>query len=370
MNNLVFPDYNHSLLNISSSILKHYGTDFGYKSIEMLDKRLKKQPRNVVFILIDALGSEILKKHQEKGSFLIQQQKDVLTTVFPSTTTSATTTGLTGLPPIRTAWIGWQQYIKEEHRHVVFFLNSDYYDEEYQFDYNISEKYVNKENLYELIQSKNPDVLVHEIFPKFKQEEHDSVHKQVDTCLSILNDDNKHFVYIYWDQVDSKLHDFGTESTEVDEEIGDVNDAIKRLFESVGEDTVIVLTADHGQIDIEPVPIFEYVDVVSMLEQKPAIEARATAFYVKEEFKEIFPEVFNKHFRDKFVLYKSEDLISMNLFGEGEPHPRFREYLGDYFSIAIDKYAFHLSDRPAHKATHAGLTKDEMLIPLIMNDSN
>lgn len=370
MKNLVFPDYDHSLLSISSSILKHYGIDFGYKSIDLLDQRLSKNPKNVIFILIDALGSEILKKHHEKASFLLKHQKDVLTTVFPSTTTSATTTGLTGLPPIRTAWIGWQQFIKEENSHVVFFMNSDYYDETRKFNYNISDKFVKNTKLYELIESKNNDVLTHEIFPKFREENHDSISKQVDTCLNIINDNQKHFVYMYWDQVDSKLHDFGTESKEVNDEISQVNDAIKNLFDSVGDDTLIVLTADHGQIDIEPVTINKYTDLLSMLKEKPAIEARATAFYVKEEFMEDFPIVFNKYFKDKFVLYKSEELIKMDLFGVGEIHPKFKEYIGDYFSIAIDKYAFHLSDKPAHKATHAGLTKDEMLIPMIINDSN
>jgi len=368
--NLVFPDYDHSLLNISSSILKYYGVDLGYKSIETLDGQFEKKPRNVIFVLVDAMGSEILKKHQDQADFLINHQRDILTTVFPSTTTAATTSALTGLPPVRTAWVGWQQFVKEEDRHVVFFQNKDYYDDSYVFGYDVSEKFVKKTSIYELIEQKNNEVLTHEIFPKFKQEDHDTIGKQVDTCLDIISDKNNHFVYMYWDQVDSKLHDFGTTSKEVKDEINQVNQAMEHLFKSVDEDTLIIVTSDHGQIDIEPVPIFEYKELTDMLEQKPAIEARATAFYVKDEYMDKFPEVFNDLFRDKFVLYNSNDLIDMKLFGKGKPHPRFREYLGDYFSIAIDKYAFHLAGKTPHKATHAGLTKDEMLIPLIMNHSN
>ncbi|MFP4478588.1 MAG: alkaline phosphatase family protein [Candidatus Izemoplasmatales bacterium] len=369
-NNLVFPDYDHSLLNISSSILKYYGVDLGYKSLEVLDKQFEKKPRNVIFVLVDAMGTEILKKHKAEANFLMNHQEEVLTTVFPSTTTAATTAALTGLPPVRTAWVGWQQFVREEDRHVVFFQNKDYYDDSYVFGYDVSEKFVKKTSIYELIEKKNKDVFTHEIFPKFKQEKHDTIGKQVDTCLDIINDKKDHFVYIYWDQVDSKLHDFGTTSKEVKDEINQVNQAMEHLFKSVDDDTLIIVTSDHGQIDIEPVPIFDYKEMVDMLEQKPAIEARATAFYVKDQYKEKFPEVFNNLFSDKFVLYNSNDLIDMNLFGKGKPHPKFRDYLGDYFSIAIDKYAFHLSDRPAHKATHAGLTKDEMLIPLITNLKN
>jgi hypothetical protein len=368
MSQIVFPDYDHSILNITSSILKHYGVDFGYQTIKQLDQRLEKNPRNVIYILVDALGSEIIKKHPLKADFLISNQKEVLTTVFPSTTTSATVTAMTGLPPIRTAWIGWQQFVKEEGRHVIFFQNKDYYDEDYHFEYNIADKFVRRTNHYDLIKEKNPDVQVHEIFPKFRQKEHDSMEKQVDTCLSLIDDKDKHFVYIYWDQVDSKLHEFGTTSKEVNEEIGSVNNALKRLFDLVDDDTLIVVTADHGHIDIESKPILQYEDVAFMLKEKPALEARCTAFYVKDEYKEAFPEAFDRHFREHFVLYQSEDLLKMKIFGPGKPHPRFREYLGDYVSIAIDRYAFGLLDKKPHKSTHAGLTKDEMLIPLIMND--
>jgi predicted AlkP superfamily pyrophosphatase or phosphodiesterase len=369
-NNLVFPEYDHSLLTIPSSILKYYGIDLGYKSNQQLDERFKEKPKNVVFILVDALGTEILKKHPEEAEFLIKHQSDVLTTVFPSTTTSATTSALTGLPPVRTGWIGWQQFIQEEKRHVVFFMNKDYYDEKHEFTYNISERFNPINKLYDLIQKQKPHVYVHEIFPKFKQENHHAIQEQVNTCLEIIKNKQENFIYMYWDQVDSILHDYGTTSKEVNQEIGEVNQAIKHLFESVDDDTLIILTADHGQIDIEPVPIYDYPDIIEMLAQKPAIEARATAFYVKDNYKEQFPQVFNKYFRDKFVLYTSDQILEMKLFGEGKAHPRLKQYLGDYFSIAIDRYAFNLLNKKPHKATHAGLTKDEMLIPLIINDSN
>jgi hypothetical protein len=50
MSQIVFPDYDHSILNITSSILKHYGVDFGYQTIKQLDQRLEKNPRNVIYI--------------------------------------------------------------------------------------------------------------------------------------------------------------------------------------------------------------------------------------------------------------------------------------------------------------------------------
>ena len=367
MKNLVFPNYQHSLLNITSSILKYYHVDLGYPTLNNLDQALLKQPKNIVYILIDALGSEILKKHQDVADCLINHQIDTLTTVFPSTTTSATTSALTGLPPISTGWIGWQQYIKEENSHVVFFLNKDFYHEEKIFSESISETYVKQKKIYDLILENNKDVKVHEIFPAFSQPHHDSFTKQVDTCIDILSDRMNHFIYVYWDQVDSKLHDYGTSSNIVKDEIRGVNEGFEKLLKSIDDDTLVILTADHGQIDIEPIPLMSYSDIIGMLKIMPSIESRATAFHVKEEYLDVFPLKFNEYFGEHYILYQSSELIDMNLFGIGKEHSKFKEMIGDYFAIAINHYAFQLTDHSEHKATHAGLTKDEMLIPLITN---
>ena len=82
---------------------------------------------------------------------------------------------------------------------------------------------------------------------------------------------------------------------------------------------------------------------------------------------EQFVSEFNKYFRDYYILYKSDDFLKTNMLGDDEPHPRSKEFLGNYFAVAIDKYSFKLANsKRVFKAQHAGLTKDEMLIPMIL----
>jgi predicted AlkP superfamily pyrophosphatase or phosphodiesterase len=363
---LVFPDYNNSLLNLVNSILKYYNVDLGYNGLKSLNNILKKDYKNVIFFLIDGLGLEIIKNHHETCIFLNESITDEITSVFPSTTVAATTTAITGLPPITTGWIGWQQYFKEENRNVVLFLNKDYYDEEYEFNYNISEKYIKTTNIYELISRANPQIRTHEVFPEFKTKEHDSIDSQVNSIKKICDSCEENFIYAYWDKLDVLLHEHGVGSLEVKNHLFEIEEAIKKLKDDLDEDSLIILTADHGQIDIEGIELWNYDDIISLLKQKPAIESRATAFYIKDGFDELFEETFNKHFYGKFILYKTEDLIKTGLFGKGEIHPKVSEFLGDYFAIAIDKYSFRLQEaKHTHKATHAGLTKSEMMIPLI-----
>ena len=51
--NIVLPNYEHSILNTITSILKYYNVETKHKSLESLDNILKKKYRNVVLIILD-----------------------------------------------------------------------------------------------------------------------------------------------------------------------------------------------------------------------------------------------------------------------------------------------------------------------------
>jgi hypothetical protein len=367
MPNIIFPDYDNSLLNITSSILKHYNVNLGYKSLEGLDKILAKNYKNIVLYLVDAMGSKILDKHLSSEDLLIRRKIADLTTVFPSTTVAATTTAITGLPPAVTGWLGWQQYVHEEDKNVVFFLNQDYYDEEYKFSYNVSEKYVKVNNIYDLIKEKNTQVNTHEIFPEFRIKEHKTIMNQVETVINTLKNGENNFIYAYWDKLDTYLHEYGTTSEIINNHVKEINTAMEYLQQNISDNTLVIVTADHGQVDIEGINLWEYEDLTSLFKHQPAIEARATAFYVQDKSLDDFERIFNYHFKDKFILYRSKDLLDTGIFGYGNINKRTLAFLGDYFAVAIDKYSFRPQNaKHVHKATHAGLLKDEMMIPLIV----
>ena len=66
-------------------------------------------------------------------------------------------------------------------------------------------------------------------------------------------------------------------------------------------------------------------------------------------------------------MYKSEDAISMGLFGFGRKHTRSLGFLGDYIAIATDYFIFNtINDGFRMKGQHAGLLKEEMIVPLIV----
>ena len=97
-NEIVLPNYEH--------------VETEHKSLESLDKELEKKYRNVVFIILDGMGEQILNRMSPRGYFN-SNKADCVTSVYPSTTTAALTTYYAGRPPYETGWIAWSQYFKE-----------------------------------------------------------------------------------------------------------------------------------------------------------------------------------------------------------------------------------------------------------------
>ena len=54
------------------------------------------------------------------------------------------------------------------------------------------------------------------------------------------------------------------------------------------------------------------------------------------------------------------------MFGEGIMHPLVPSFLGQFFAIATDKYMFKFAESKGYIGHHAGLSEDEMIVPLII----
>lgn len=58
---ILFPDYNHSILNLITSILKYYKVSTQYNTLEKIDQLLEKQYKNIVLVILDGMGENILR---------------------------------------------------------------------------------------------------------------------------------------------------------------------------------------------------------------------------------------------------------------------------------------------------------------------
>ena len=107
-------NYNECLTNLACSIRKYFDLDYKYKTLDYIDRILEEyKPKNVVTILCDGMGSNIMDRMLDKDAFLIKNRIKPITTVFPATTVAATTSMMTGLNPVETGMLGWDMYYKD-----------------------------------------------------------------------------------------------------------------------------------------------------------------------------------------------------------------------------------------------------------------
>ena len=125
---ILLPNYQKCLVNLSSSILKRFGVNDIHSSLANIDDLLSNY-KHIVFVLFDGMGSYVLDKHLSKNSFLQRNKQDDISSVFPPTTAAATTAFLSCHNPNETAWLGWHLYFDDLKQDLVLFSGQNYYDE-------------------------------------------------------------------------------------------------------------------------------------------------------------------------------------------------------------------------------------------------
>lgn len=377
--NIVFPDYEHCILNTITSILKYYNVDTKHKSLESLDEKLKKKYRNIVFVILDGLGEHILNEVSPEGYFS-RNKTESLTSVYPSTTTAALTTYYSGKPPYETGWIAWSQYFKEYGRTVDMLSHKESYLNEdlSKARINVFETLVKYKTVFEQIEESNSNVKAYEIMPKYSDRRAkrsiiaDSIDEIVENVEMLCNNPGEKFIMAYSDNPDGLLHKYGTTSEEVKDFVQYTESKIEELAKRVSDDTIIIISADHGHKDIEKVySILDYPEIMECLYMPVSLESRVVGFFVKENMKKDFEERFNKIFKDEFMLMSKEEFLDKHLLGFGEKHSKIDDFLGNYIALSISssiiKIESYLGEaKPTKKSTHCGLSKEEMEVPLII----
>lgn len=354
---LVMPNFTNSIYNVSVSLKKHYGLASSEPSIGLVDEALVGKD-HVMLVLIDGMGINIMKQHLPIDSFLRRHLKAEITSIFPATTVAATTTVQTGLLPGLSGWIGWQQYFSQVDKNIVMFRNEDYYTSELVNNFKVSEELPLQDIFYSF---KNTNVQT--LWPSFRENGFSNFQDMLEKAFKITKANDKSFTYLYWDELDYNLHEYGLLSPKIKNLMVNINNDLQNLAKKTAANTVMIIIADHGLLDTKPLYINRFKDLTNLFTHKPALEGRASAFYVKD--KSTFRELFNRYFGAYFVLYTKEEFIAKGLLGTiSEENIGF---IGDFMAIAIDEYSIitHAQEE-CFKASHAGLTSQEMLVPLII----
>ena len=376
---IILPNYEHCILNLITSILKNYNVETKYKSLESMDNILNNKYKNVVFIILDGMGEHILEKVSPTGYFR-KKEIDCITSVYPSTTTAALTTYYSGKPPYETGWIAWSQYFKEYGRDIDMLSHRESYTSRdlKNARINVFDTIVKYKSVFEQIEEALPNIKAYEITPSYSDKRAkrsiraDSIDEIIMNIETLCKNPDEKFILAYCDNPDGLLHKFGTDSEEVKEFIENIERKIEDMCKNLTEDTVVIISADHGHKDINKAySILDYPEIQKCLILPPSLESRVVTFWVKEDMKEEFVKNFNKNFENDFWLMTKEEFLEKNMLGFGKKHPKIDDFIGNYIALSISdsiiKLETYLTEgKKLKKSTHCGLTKEEMEVPVII----
>ena len=367
------PDYENCLVNLSSSILRYFGAETTAPTLVLADRLLEREYRNVIILLMDAMGTSIIEKHLEPSGFLRSHLAGNYSSVFPPTTVAATTSILSGLYPNEHGWHGWDMFFPELGKNVTIFSNTEQLTEDENgnikepavaADFHVGFRYCPYKNIIEKINEAGGNAYFSSPFAEPNPQDLDSILGRVEKLCELPE---KKFIYAYWGEPDSTMHAKGPYSSEAHELMLSLEKRLEEFAGSLPSDTLLLITADHSQTATVNHCIMDYPEILKCLMRLPSVEPRTLSFFVKDEYKKGFPDIFKKTFGDKFWLLTKDEILKEQLFGIGKEHELFRDMLGDYIAVSVAEDAVFATHIEAEKMPggHAGLTKEELEIPLI-----
>lgn len=380
-NNIVLPNYNHCVLSTMTSILNNFNVPSEHKSLESLDKILQeKRYKNVILFILDGMGEHILNNISENGYFN-QNKIDCVTSVYPSTTTAALTSYYSGCTPYETGWIAWSQYFKEYGRALDMFSHNDsYYREPLRKPLkDLFATDMHYESVFDKIEKANAGTRSFDIGPEYAERRGlrklvaDNIDELILNVKDVCELSGEKFIMAYCDNPDGILHKYGTDSKEAKEFVLSAEDKLKELRESLSDDSIIIVSADHGHKNIEKsYSITDYPELWECFLLPPSFESRVLNFHIKDDMKEIFKERFNNLFGEEFWLMDREEFLNeRKLIGTGKKHHKVDDFVGDFLALSVAGSMIRLETfltegKPVKKSTHCGLTKEEMEVPVIV----
>lgn len=378
---LLLPDYGpRSLRVVLPAVIESLGVELG----EVRDQgpryaELALPPSDrVCVVLVDGLGLAALVERSGHAPFLRSRLPEAreLTVGFPSTTATSLASLGTGLPPGSTGLLGYTLRDPDSGRLMnMLSWNGEARPEEWQPAPTIFERLAaaGVEAVTVGQEKFRLSGLTRAAFRGGAFAAADTFADRVDAAVRALRARSR-LVYVYWGDVDTVGHHKGWGSWEWGDEVERVDRELARLVRSVPSGTTVLVTADHGMVDVGHGDKIDIAATPALAEGVEIVAGEPRAVHVHcapgatgrvaQRWRDVLGDT-------AWVLERAE-AEALGLFGEVAA--LHRRVIGDLVVAARGRRAVQDSrvQTPPSMGLvgmHGSLTPDEMLVPLIVSSS-
>ena len=193
---------------------------------------------------------------------------------------------------------------------------------------------------------------------------------RVDAALAALRAPG--LVYLYWGDVDRVGHAAGWRSAAWGDALSELDREIGRLARSLPSDALMLLTADHGMVDVDSSLIVDVAATPVLLEDVDLVTGEPRAAYVHLSpgaEPELVAARWQEHLAGRALVVTRDEAVAAGWFGEVSPH--VRPMIGDLVVAALGTGGVgdtrtQTPHSMALAGMHGSLTPGEMLVPLVV----
>ena len=181
-------------------------------------------------------------------------------------------------------------------------------------------------------------------------------------------------MYFYVNELDKAGHRHGCQSPQWEHQLEELDATVKRLSATLPAGTTILLTADHGMLDVPESQRIDYSADPALIAgvRHTAGEPRMVHLYLEEPEgdggRERLIDAWRARFGERIWAFTREQAITAGLFGDVRAEVALR--IGDVMIAAREPLAFYDTRRVRPTALevvgqHGSLTKAEREVPLL-----
>lgn len=341
-------------------------------------------PRHLVFFLIDGMGLNV-SRHFPRGGFFDRTFACELRALFPSTTANVLTATRTSRWPAENGITGWWTYLAHAGRTIAPLPLVDRETDRSARELGIGPSDVfpprpagdgDSGSRFAIV----PEDLRSGEFTNWANNDskisgYGNLEELEQTILdTIEHSPTSSYTSVYVPDVDSLSHTHGYDGPEVAACVARLDRLLERICSRLPHDTRMVVTADHGQVQIPPerhLCVYNDDPLLEFLETPPSGEATAPLFHVRNELVNEFGEWFAaSRFGRWFTLLSTDSASQIGLYGPAPLSAPMMDRLGTFTGIApfpaLLDYVPPGGKPLEHRGAHGGLRPEEMRLGLFV----